>query len=97
MESTCAFVSTKCEVSVEVPRLAVKMVMKGMYDQVYLNTKEHNAAEQLTPPENDQNEPPSKKKRTVPSSKADYDKYQYVLPSAQTISNYKNMQASEAE
>ena len=33
----------------------------------------------------------------VPSSKADYDKYQHVLPSARTISDYKQMQASEAE
>ena len=53
--------------------------MKGMYDHdVYQNTEEHSAVEQLTPPENDQNEQPSKKKRTVPSSKADYNKYQYA-------------------
>ena len=50
--------------------------MKGMYDHdVYQNTEEHSAVEQLTPPENDQNEQPS---RTVPSSKADYNKYQYA-------------------
>ena len=88
VKSTCASVSTKCEVSVEVARLAVKTVKKGMYDHdVYLSTEEQSAAEQSTPPDNDQNEPPSKKKRTVPvpSSKADYDKYQYVLPSARTI------------
>ena len=98
VKSTCASASTKCEVSVEVARLAVKTVMKGMYDHdVCLNTEDHSAAEQLTPPENDRNEPPSKKKRTVPSSKADYDKYQYVLPSAQTITDYKHMQASKAE
>ena len=100
MKSTCALVSTKCEVSVEVTRLAVKTVMKGMYDHdVYLNTEEQSAAEHSTPPDNDQNEPPSKKKRTVPvpSSKAEYDKYQYGLPSARTISDYKHMQASEAE
>ena len=85
VKSTCASVSTKCEVSVKVARLAVKTVMKGMYDHdVYLNTEEQSAAEQSTPPDNDQNEPPSKKKRTVPvpSSKADYDKYQNVLPTA---------------
>ena len=100
VKSICASVSTKCEVSAEVAGLAVKTVMKGMYDHdVYLNTEEQSAAEQSTPPDNDQNEPPSKKKRTVPlpSSKADYDKYQYVLPSARTISDYKHMQASEAE
>ena len=100
VKSTCASVSTKCEVSVEVARLAVKTVKKGMYDHdVYLNTEEQSAAEHSKPPDNDQNEPPSKKKRTVPvpSSKADYDKYQYVLPSAQTVSDYKHMQASEAE
>ena len=63
VKSTCVSISTKCKVSVEVARLAVKTVMKGMYDHdIYLNTEEQSAAEQSTPPDNDQNEPPSKKK-----------------------------------
>ena len=53
VKSTFASVSTKCEISVEVARLAVKTVMKGMYDHVYLNTEEQSAAEQSTPPDND--------------------------------------------
>ena len=40
---------------------------------------------------------PVLKQSKRPVSKADYQKYKYVLPSAQTIANYKYLQASEIE
>lgn len=92
VKSTCASVSTKCEMSIETVRLAVKTVMKGMYDHnVYLNVEEYEKAEGSSQ-EPAESEPPTKKKRTVPISKADYAKYQHILPSARTVNDFKHMQ-----
>ena len=76
--------------SVETSRLAVKTVCKELYNhEVYLSATDEVA--------NDfEGEPPSKKS-CIPLTEFDYASYQYVLPSARTISDYKQMQASQVE
>ena len=80
-----------CNLSAEKSRLAVQTVCKlKKYIQLY----DHEFY--LTPPtvQNEINEP-AEKKRRVPLTASDYENYTYVIPSARTINDYKQMQASK--
>ena len=88
--ATCANFSSVCVVSVEMSRQAVKTVCKELYEHdVYLSAAEACKSASL--------EQPPSKKPCPPVSARDYESYEYVLPSARTISDYKQMQVSQVE
>ena len=69
---------------------AVKTVCKELHEHdVYLSATEACKSASLE-------EPPSKK-ACPPVSARNYESHEYVLPSARTISDYKQMQASQVE
>ena len=69
---------------------AVKTVFKEPYEHdVYLSVAEVCKSASL--------EQPPSKKLCPPVIARDYEIYEYVLPSARTISEYKQMQASQVE
>ena len=77
IKATCSEIQTKCEVSVEVARLAVKIVMTWLYDyDAYLNIKEATGATDSSSTTSDK------------SQNKTYD-YSYVLPYARTPNDYK--------
>ena len=90
--AACASVSSKCIISEEKARVAVKIVCKEMYQhQCYLNADEYKNSEEMI---QTTLEPPSK----VPKTSKDYnDLHKYVLPSSRTILKYKHLQASQEE
>ena len=90
IKATCASVSAVSNLSAEMARLAVQTVCKRLYGHDFL----------LSPPRNETNttdEEPKEKKPRVPVTSTEYEKYELVLPSARTITDYKQMQASQAE
>ena len=90
IEATCANVSSVCGMPVEMTQKAVKTVCKELYKHdVYLSAAEGCKLASL--------EQPPSKKPSPPVSARDYKSYDYVLPSARTISDYKQMQASQVE
>ena len=90
VKAECAIVSAECNLSAEKSRLVVQTVCKQLYDHKF----------SLTPPivQNKINEP-AEKKRRVTLTASDYENYTYtyVIPSARTINDYKQMQASQVE
>ena len=90
IEATCSNVSSVCGMPVEMTQQAVKTVCKELYKHdVYLSAAEGCKLASL--------EQPPSKKPSPPVSARDYKSYDYVLPSARTISDYKQMQASQVE
>ena len=75
----------------ETARKAVKTVCKHLYNHdFYLPIEEAQAdTVEVCEPE------PKRSKR--PMTKKDYENYEFVLPSAKTISDYKYLQASQTE
>ena len=92
VNAACASVSSKCSISAEKARVAVKTVCKKMYQhQYYLNADEYKNSEEMI---QTNLEPPSK----VPKTSKDYsDLYKYILPSSRTILKYKHLQATQEE
>ena len=91
IKNTCAQVSTKCEVLLEIARVAVNTVVKCLHDHnVHLNIEE-----KLCNDKENIREPPSKVINKRQST--DYGNYAYVLPSAKTIEDYKQMQVAQVE
>ena len=92
IKAACASISSKCIISEEKARVAVKTVCKEMYQhQYYLNADEYKNSEEMI---HTNLEPPSK----VPKTSTDYnDLHKYVLPSSRTILKYKHLQASQEE
>ena len=82
-----------CNLSAEKSRLAVQTVCKL---KIYIQLYDHEFY--LTRPtvQNEINEP-AEKKRRVPLTAGDYENYTCVIPSARTINDYKQMQASQVE
>ena len=101
-KETCAQLSVQCGLSVEMSRLAFIIVCKYYFNIEYYLTVDdardnrssltHSAPSQKSTAED---EPPTKKR--VLSSKTDYIDYQYVVPSAKTISSMKQFQSIEQE
>ena len=93
MKTACANVSSKCAISAEKARIAVKTVCKAMYNHdYYLTTEEYCSSEA---PADLLEEEPRKK---VPKTSDQYEnKYKYVLPSSRTILKYKHLQATQEE
>ena len=89
IKATCANASSACGVSVKMSQQGVKTIFKELYEHVYLSAAEACKSASL--------EQPPSKKRCPPESARDYESYEYVLPSARTISDYKQMQASQLE
>ena len=90
IKTACAQVSSACGISVEMSRVAVKTICKALYGhEFYLNVDET--------PYNKEVVEPAPKKTKRPISKEDYMLYEYVLPTAKTISDYKHLQASQVE
>ena len=90
IKATCANVSSVCGVFVEMSQQAVNTVCKERYEhEVYLSAVEACKSASL--------EQPPSKKLCPPVNARDYESYEYVLPSAKTISDYKQMQASQVE
>ena len=92
VKAVCASLSSKCSISAEKARGAVKTVCKEMYQhQYYLNADEYKNSEEMI---QTNLEPPSK----VPKTYKDYnDLYKYVLPSSGTILKYKYLQATQEQ
>ena len=92
VKAVCASLSSKCSISAEKARGAVKTVCKEMYQhQYYLNADEYKNSEEMI---QTNLEPPSK----VPKTSKDYsDLYKYILPSSRTILKYKHRQATQEE
>lgn len=85
VKKSCANLSTRCNLSAEMSRVAFQSMAADMYDhEFYLSAPKDDA------------EPPEKKKR-LPTTAADYESYGYVICSARTINDYKQMQASQVE
>ena len=73
----CAQISIKYKVSVEIARLAVKIVLKSLYNHdVYLSIKGKKEIKSGIYTAN-----------RVPVSKADYEEYFDILPSAKTVTD----------
>ena len=90
---TCAKLSSTCGVSVEMSRKIVQVVRKELYNHdVYLS-----ATEQLAGECDIVAEEPNVNQEDVSVSPSVYKKYKYVLPSARTIADYKQILASEME
>ena len=90
IKTTCANVSSVCEVSVEMSLQVVKTVCKELYEHdVYLSAAEAWKSASL--------EQPPSKKPCPPVSARNYESYKCVLASARTISDYKQMLASQVE
>ena len=76
-KATCSEISTKCEVSVEVVWLAVKIVITQLYDHdAYLYIKEATNATNSS-------------SSTSDKSQNETYEYSYNLLSARTLNNYK--------
>ena len=73
----CAQISIKCKVSVEIARLGVKIVLKSLYNHDFYRSikgKKEIKSDIYTA-------------NRVPVSKADYEEYFNILPSAKTVTD----------
>ena len=91
IKATCEKISPVCGVSAETTRQAVKTVCKNFYNHdFYLSIEEaQDDTLEVCEPE------PKRSKRPV--TKKGYESYEFVLPSAKTISDHKYLQASQAQ
>ena len=90
IKATCAKLSSICGLSVEKTRTVVQIVCKELYNHdIYLSPTEQLAGDGVAPEEHTQGH--------LPVSSSDYENYTYVIPSARTIADYKQIQASEME
>ena len=91
VKSACANVSSKCGISAEKSRIAVKTVCNEMYGHRYYLSSEEQQQHEGTSEDFE----PQKK---VPKKAEDYEeRYQFVLPSTRTILKYKHLQATQEE
>ena len=101
IKSTCAKLSSSLGISVENSRKAVQIVCKYLYGHNYYLSKEEQEqalSDTTTEPHFKKQKASSSATREPPPVSADdYKKYEFVLPNAKTIYNYKQLQATEAE
>ena len=90
IKATCACVSAVCNLSAEMGQLAVQTVCKCFYGHDFLPSPPGNEADST-------DEELKEKKPRMPVTSTEYEKYALVLPLASTITDYKQMQASQAE
>ena len=95
-KATCANLSSMCGISVETSRRAVQIVCKHLYNHEFHLSNPKGVDDDSANNATQDHEPPTKKPR-LPSTAAEYEGYLIVIPSARTISDYKQMQASNVE